>query len=105
MKKEYLDKHYRISKDLIERIKKEKFEYFKCEVDCIEYYLEKGLMHDKGMNEINNRLDKLTKDMIYLKKLLEQLFSNISFSENTNAQNNELLKEFKNSFINDKYFD
>ncbi len=105
MKKEYLDKHYRLSKDLIEKIKKEKHEYFKCEVDCVEFYLEKGLMYDKGINEINNRIDKLTKDMTYIKKLLEQLFSNISFSENIDTQNNKLLKEFKNSFLKDKYFD
>ena len=73
--------------------------------DCVEFYLEKGLMYDKGINEINNRIDKLTKDMTYIKKLLEQLFSNISFSENIDTQNNELLKEFKNSFLKDKYFD
>lgn len=105
VKKEFLDKHYRISKELIDRVQREKPQQLKCEVDCIEYFLEKGLMYDKNFTELNNKNEYILKRIIYVEKLLEQLFSNISFSENNDTKTNELLKDFKNKLHKEKYFE
>lgn len=104
-KKIYLDKHYRIPKEIFEKLQLESPTHLKKESDIFEYYLLRGLMYDERYKEQDKINNKIIKEIQYIKYLLEQLFSNISFSENVDRKTNELLKEFKNSFVKDKYFE
>ena len=104
-KKIYVDKHYRISRDLFERIQLASPNHLKTEIDKIEHYLSRGLMYDDRYKEQDKINAHVTKDIKYIKALLEQLFSNIAFSENSDTRRNKLLREFKNEFYKYKFLD
>ena len=108
MKKDFINKHYKMSIDLLKKLEEKKPNHIKYEIDCIEYFLEKGMLYEEYHNElknINENIKLLKKENMYIKRIIEQLFSNIAFTENVDIRKNDLLKEFKNNIYKDKYFD
>lgn len=58
---------------------------------------------DTMLFDLNNKINRLIHNQYLTKKLLEQLFTNLKFSKNSDIKSNEVLKEFYESF--DKYRD
>lgn len=104
-KKIYLDKHYRIPKELYERVQSESPNHLKKEADKFEYYLLRGLIYDERYKEQDKINNMIIKDIQYIKSLLEQLFSNIAFNENNDVKKNILLREFKSKLKKDEYIE
>ena len=102
-----ISKHYRLDKDLIDQIKKNSSR-FGTEVKAVEYYLERGLYVeyiDTLEKDTKETLEKCIKDLTYIKKLLEQLFSNKNFASNRSVLKDEALLDFKKNLNNDKFVD
>lgn len=58
---------------------------------------------DTMLFDLNNKINRLIHNQYLIKKLLEQLFTNLKFSKNSDIKSNEVLEEFYESF--DKYRD
>ena len=103
-----INKHYRINKAILDEIQKKSGDKFGTEVSAIEYYLERGLCFeyiDSIESNYNKSLEKFMKELSYIKKLLEQLFSNKNFASNRSILKDEALLDFKKNLNNDKFVD
>lgn len=50
--------------------------------------------------DLNNKINRLVHNQYLTKKLLEQLFTNLKFSKNSDIKSNEVLEEFYDNFNN-----
>lgn len=103
--KKKISKHYNISEELIEELNNQKDKRFKTEVETVEYYLNKGLEKEIKTSDDNKINVEITKDLKYIKRLLEQLFANKKFVINNDIKNDECLNEFKNHINKDKFYE
>lgn len=58
---------------------------------------------DTMLFDLNNKINRLIHNQYLTKKLLEQLFTNLKFSKNSDIKSNKVLEEFYENF--DKYRD
>jgi len=103
-----VEKHYFLSKDLLSVIDSKSSGIFKTQTQAIEYYLKRGLEFDeyiKNDHDIEVGINKCSKDIKFLKKLIIQLFVNKNFAKNRAVKDDVAYKEFLNSILKDKYID
>ena len=103
-----INKHYQLSSSLVEDLKQLSKGRFKNEVSAVEYYLKIGLRYQelKDMDSlITKDLNYCKNEIFYIKKLLEQLFSNKKFVCNRKINDDESLKDFKKSLYKSDYHD
>lgn len=108
MAKEKVDKHYRISKDIIDQIIALSNGKFPREVASIEYFLKKGIdsvVKEKSDDLLYKEVKRNSKDIYYIKNLLEQMFSNKKFACNRKINEDEALKEFRSNLYKDKFYE
>lgn len=55
---------------------------------------------DTLLFDLNNKINRLIHNQYLTKKLLEQLFTNLKFSKNSDIKSNEVLEEFYDNFNN-----
>ena len=57
-------------------------------------------IHDANtiLFDLNNKINRLIHNQYLTKKLLEQLFTNLKFSKNSDIKSNEVLEEFYENF-------
>jgi len=108
MVKEKVDKHYRISKEIIDQIITLSKGKFTKEVSAIEYFLEKGIesvLKEKETDLLYKETKRNSKDIFYIKNLLEQMFCNKKFACNRKINDDEALKDFRNNLYKDKFYE
>jgi len=108
MEEKRINKHYQLSSTLVEDLKRVSKGRFKNEVSAVEYYLNIGLKYQ----EIKDTESLMAKDIytcksevMYVKKLLEQLFSNKKFVCNRAIKDDESLKDFKKNYYKSNFYE
>jgi len=108
MAKEKVDKHYRISKDIIDQMIMLSKGKFTKEVSAIEFFLKKGIesvVKEKETDLLYKETKKNSKEIYYIKNLLEQMFCNKKFACNRKTNDDEALKDFRNNLYKDKFYE
>jgi len=81
-----------------------KIKYSVAVTELIEY----GFKYLKDKNELyknNMLLEKIFSKEIYIKNLLEQLYSDLEIDNHTNPNENKTLNQFRNKQYKDSYID
>lgn len=100
-----ISKHYNISEELVNKLNTQKEKKFKTEIEAVEYYLNKGLEKENKVSDSEKIYTDISKDLKYIKKLLEQLFANKKFVSNSDIKNDECLNLFRNQINKDKFYE
>lgn len=101
-REEKIDKHYVISKNVIERLKRMSDGRFTTETKAVEYFLVMGMNNFDNYNKeikIFNTIEKTSGEIRYIKKLLKQLFVNKDFKVNKDINKDDMLKEFDKKYL------
>lgn len=108
MEEKRIDKHYQISKSLLEELKTVSKGNFKSEISAIEHYLKVGLKYQviKDSESVMMKdINYCKNEISYIKKLLEQLFSNKKFACNRPIKDDEALRDFKKNLYKDNFYE
>jgi len=100
--------HISISNDLdldIKKYSESRNIKYSAAVSELTKYGFKYLHEEKNIDQNNMLLDRIYNKEIYIKKLLEQLYSDLEIDNHTNPNNNKSLNQFKNKQYKDSYID
>ena len=103
-----IDKHYRINKEIIDKINSQNDDRFKNEIDAVEFFISKGLEFDgynNRLESIEKKIDSFIINNNYIKKLLIQMFVNKKFAINREVTEDEAFKLFNEAYNESKIID
>ena len=108
MKNKKVSKHYNLNYDIVNKIQRKSEGKYKSETEAVEHYLELG-MHSEETNNSTDlailEINACLKEVKYVKKLVEQLFTNMKYPKNKDVNKDDALKEFKKDLFKNKYND
>lgn len=84
MRDDVVDKHYKISKDVIDKLEKKSIGRFTTQTRAIEYFLKLGFEYEDSKVEKEKMLVSLNQclsEVRFIKKQVEQIFANFNWED------------------------
>ena len=105
---EKIDIHFVLDKELLDLIDQYSKEKYLTRTKTLEYFIKRGMDFDSFENyksSMDNNMNKISKDLKFLKKLIIQMFVNKGFATNRKIKDDEAYNDFINSLNKDKLVD
>lgn len=108
MRDELVDKHYKISKNIIENLEKKTIGRFSTQTKAVEYFLKLGFEYEDSKVEkekILLNLNQCLSEVRFIKKQVEQIFANFNWDDIKDPKNCVGYQKFLNKFRKVSNFD